>query len=91
MDNVLGKERKLHWVFLGCNVRKKQSQGGYMMFEVSEIAVNHYNTEKEALLAAKKILKRKYYQLKQVYECTQCQNLEEQKEVMKIMKKHLGQ
>lgn len=89
LDDVLGKERKLHWRFIGFKKLQKMPDGQYKMDWISEITVNHYQKENDALEAAKKILKRPHYHLKDVWECTQCQTTEEQMELYKKLKKHI--
>ena len=93
IDEVLGKERKMHWKFIGYDktVISKNEQGikvTHFIFP-TEITVNHFKTEAEALAGARKGLKRKEFYLKEAWECTQCQSIEEQREMMKMLKKHI--
>ena len=86
IDEVLGKQRKLHWKFLAYERRLDDGN----ISGVVEVIVNHYTNEADALNAVKGIAVRPLYFLKEVWECTQCQTQDEQKEMFRIFKKYLG-
>ena len=62
---------KLHWQFIAA-----KEKVGINFNEVSEVIVLHYDREEEALIAAKRIIERPVWHLKQVWECQNCQDQE---------------
>jgi hypothetical protein len=61
----MSSSKKSKWIFIGYAEAKPKGDG-FELVGASEIIVFDYKTEKEALAAAKKILKRDLYHLKQV-------------------------
>lgn len=78
---------KLHWQFIAAKEQKE------MVFNaVSEVLVLHYENEEMALIAAKKIIERPIWHLKQVWECQDCELHDKQKRYIdkmgKLLSKH---
>lgn len=65
--------KHLHHNFIGY---EKMDGNSFIM--AVEVIVDGYNSEEEALIRAKEILKRPFYSLRKVWECSTCAKLEEQ-------------
>ena len=78
---------KLHWNFIVAKERK-----GEILHDMSEVMVLHYESEEMALIAAKKIIERPIWHLKQVWECQDCELHDKQKRYIdkmgKLLSKH---
>lgn len=78
-----------HWTFI---VTDKEPDETGKFSVAAEVTVKDWDTEEEALEAVKKVVTRKYYVLRSVWECTQCAYLAQQAssaaQVAKAMRDH---
>ena len=83
-----------HWYIQAYKHRMKISTGGFTIDDFVEVQVNA-SDEKEALIKAKKNIKRKYYRVFKVWDCEQeheldqemrMQDLEVKTKLLKLLK-----
>lgn len=70
--------KKVHHRFIGYNDYAVKGDKTSGIDSPVEITVTHHSSEANALRAVKKVVKREFYWLKDVWECKQCDYVESQ-------------
>lgn len=71
-DIQMPPQKHLHWSFLAYNKPQKVIEGKLSVVDATEVTVTDDPIEAAALERVKKIVQRKHYLLRRVWECEEC-------------------
>lgn len=86
---------KNHWAIQAYRHKWPLPTGGFQIDDFVEVTVTDAETEKEALIRAKEMIKRKYYRVIRVWKCEENHELKEDMAILQMkmqakLLKHLG-